>query len=52
MNPAPTEGSLQEDPRVMQIAREYLAELEAGRTPNRRACLARCPDLNTLEVEP
>src|SRR5262249_15599370 len=44
MNPM-TEDSLQEDPRVMQIAREYLAELEAGRAPDRGAFLARCPEL-------
>jgi eukaryotic-like serine/threonine-protein kinase len=41
----PTEDDLQEDPRVMQIAREYLAELEAGRAPDRQKYLGRCPEL-------
>jgi hypothetical protein len=35
----------EDDPRVLQVAREYLAELEAGRKPDRRAYLARYPDL-------
>jgi serine/threonine protein kinase len=43
----PTEDDLQYDPRVMQIAREYLAELEAGLSPDRQAYLRRCPDLAT-----
>src|SRR5438477_11528354 len=44
MNPA-TDELDQDDPRVMQAAREYLAELEAGRTPDRRPYLARHPEL-------
>src|SRR5262245_20334410 len=42
---SPTDNSLQDDPRAMEIAREFLAELEAGRSPNRTSFLARCPEL-------
>ncbi len=35
----------EDDPRVLQVSREYLAELEAGRQPDRQAYLARHPDL-------
>src|SRR5438552_536592 len=41
----PQPAPAQDDPRVMQAAREYLAELEAGRRPNRQAYLARYPDV-------
>lgn len=34
-----------DNPRIAQAAREYLAELEAGRCPDRRELLARYPDL-------
>jgi serine/threonine protein kinase len=34
-----------EDPRVLQVAREYLGELESGRAPDRQAYLRRHPDL-------
>jgi serine/threonine protein kinase len=34
-----------EDPRVMDAARDYLAELEAGRRPDRRAYLGRHPEI-------
>ena len=44
MKPA-AEHDLQEDPRVLQAARDYLAELEAGRKPNRRTYFAKHPDL-------
>jgi serine/threonine protein kinase len=37
--------SAQDDPRVLQAARDYLAELEAGRKPDRQAYLLRCPEL-------
>jgi serine/threonine protein kinase len=33
------------DARVLRILEEYLAELEAGRTPDREALLAKHPDL-------
>lgn len=33
------------DPRVLAIARDFLAELEAGRRPNREHYFARCPEL-------
>jgi serine/threonine protein kinase len=50
MNPQPPNSDLArlegaEDPRLLQAAREYLGELEAGRAPDRQAYLARCPDL-------
>lgn len=35
----------EDDPRVMQISREYLAELEAGRHPDRQLYLNRYPEL-------
>jgi serine/threonine protein kinase len=34
-----------DDPRVLTIAREYLAELEAGAAPDRQAYLDRYPDV-------
>jgi eukaryotic-like serine/threonine-protein kinase len=34
-----------DDPRVQQLAREYLAELEAGRVPERAQFLQRYPEL-------
>jgi serine/threonine protein kinase len=40
-----------EDARVLQAAREYLADLEAGRAPNRAVYLARHPDLAGALVE-
>ncbi len=35
----------EDDPRVLQVSREYLAELEAGRHPDRQVYLQRHPDL-------
>lgn len=35
----------EDDPRMLQAAREYLAELEAGRQPDRKNYLQRYPDL-------
>ena len=40
-----TPPDLTDDPRVMDVAREYLAALEAGRSPDRRRYLSRFPDL-------
>ncbi len=40
-----TPPDLADDPRVMDVAREYLAALEAGRSPDRRRYLSRFPDL-------
>ena len=36
---------LLEDSRILRLSREYLAELEAGRQPDRKAYLARVPDV-------
>ena len=36
---------LEGDPRILAASREYLAELEAGQTPDRKAYLARFPEL-------
>jgi serine/threonine protein kinase len=36
---------LADDPRVLQAARDYLADLEAGRVPDRQTYLARYPEL-------
>jgi serine/threonine protein kinase len=41
----PTPDDLADDPRVLAAAREYLADLEAGRTPDRQAYLGRHPEL-------
>lgn len=38
-------SSTDEDPRLVKAAREYLAELEAGRRPDRDAWLRRYPDI-------
>ncbi len=35
-----------DDPRILEASREYLAELEAGRRPDRQAFLARYPELS------
>lgn len=40
-----TFDDLDEDPRILATSREYLAELEAGRTPDRRAFVSRFPEL-------
>lgn len=44
------ETSDADDPRVMELARAYLADCEAGRVPDRKAYLARYPDI-AREVE-
>lgn len=36
----------EDDPRILQASREYLAELEAGRRPDRHAFLTRYPELS------
>ena len=40
-----------DDPRVMQAARDYLADVEAGRQPDRRAYFARIPELQEALAE-
>ena len=35
----------QDDPRLLQLSREYLEELESGRQPDRRSYLSRYPEL-------
>ena len=35
----------EDDPRILESVREYMAEVEAGRVPNRRELEARFPDL-------
>src|SRR5215831_12690461 len=43
---APSESALNlEDPRVIRAVQEYLAALEAGNKPDRRAFLARRPEI-------
>lgn len=39
------EISHDEDPRLIEVSREYLAELEGGRPPDREALIRRYPDL-------
>lgn len=46
-----TPDDIAEDPRVLQISREYLAELEAGHTPNRQHYLDRYPELSEVLSE-
>lgn len=48
---ADTESLAEDDPRVLEASREYLAELEAGRRPDRQAILARHPDLREILSE-
>jgi hypothetical protein len=45
MKPLPDDLPADDDPRVLRAARDYLAELEAGRRPDRQAYLARHRDL-------
>jgi hypothetical protein len=40
-----------DDPRVLQLAREYLAELEAGRRPDRGSYQRRYPELSQVVGE-
>ncbi|MCI0463948.1 MAG: serine/threonine-protein kinase, partial [Gemmataceae bacterium] len=42
---APASGPALEDPRVIRAVREYLAALEAGERPDRRAFEARYPEI-------
>ena len=42
---------LGDDPRVLQAARDFLADLEAGRRPDRRAYAARHPELAEAVAE-
>lgn len=46
MSPIRTEP-IDDDPRLVAAAREYLADLEMGRAPDRQAYLARYPELAT-----
>ncbi|MDB5384917.1 MAG: Serine/threonine protein kinase [Planctomycetaceae bacterium] len=48
LNPDPL---TEDDPRILQISREYLAELEAGRSPSRQAYLDRYPELAAILTE-
>jgi serine/threonine protein kinase len=43
--------AMQEDPRLLEAAREYLGELEAGRVPDRQAYIVRYPDLAAALAE-
>jgi serine/threonine protein kinase len=49
MNPTPDEPA-PHDPRLLLAAQEYLAELEAGRRPDRGDLAARFPDLGAALV--
>ena len=44
----PENAALEDDPRVLAAAREYLEELEAGRKPSRDKYLSRFPDLEKI----
>ncbi len=48
---ATTPSDLSEDPRVVQVVREYQAALEAGQQPARSELLARYPDLADALVQ-
>ena len=47
MNPTPQspDAPVEDDPRLLRAAQAYLAELEAGRRPERQEFVARFPDL-------
>ncbi len=45
------ESLAEDDPRILEVSREYLAELEAGRSPNRQAYLDRYPHLAEILSE-
>jgi eukaryotic-like serine/threonine-protein kinase len=47
----PSTASVNDDPRLVRAAKEYLAELEAGRRPDRRAFAIRFAELGN-ELEP
>ncbi len=38
-------GEIPEDPRIVEVVEEYLAQLEQGQTPDRSAFVARYPEL-------
>jgi eukaryotic-like serine/threonine-protein kinase len=42
---------LEDDPRVLESARAYLAELESGAVPNRQAHFDQCPELAAMLAE-
>ena len=46
MNSTPHQPPTEDDPRMLRAVQEYLAELEAGRRPDRQAFAARFPDLS------
>jgi hypothetical protein len=46
MKPGPDQPSIADDPRLLHAAQEYLADLEAGRSPDRAALVSRFPDLS------
>jgi len=47
----PVRDELTDDPRVLESAREYLAELENGRIPSRIAWFSRFPELRDVLAE-
>ena len=44
----PSDESAAEDPRILELAREYLAEWELGKTPQRKLYFDRHPDITDL----
>ena len=42
---------LDEDPRILELSRKYLAELEAGKIPDRQAYLSQYPELEHVLPE-
>jgi len=44
----PSDESAAEDPRILELAREYLAEWELGKTPQRKSYFDRHPDITGL----
>ncbi|HMF11382.1 MAG TPA: serine/threonine-protein kinase [Gemmataceae bacterium] len=46
MNSTPHQPPAEDDARMLRAVQEYLAELEAGRRPDRQAFAARFPDLS------
>ncbi len=45
------DDSAPDDPRILTLAREYLAEWELGKTPQRKSYFDRCPDITNQLAE-
>lgn len=46
-----SDSQIEDDPRILQVTRDYLTELESGRQPDREVYLAKHPELRDLLTE-